>query len=313
MIGIDSRRRRWLLRAGLLLLLGAAAYVIIRNGESWLAEVRGFSWELSWIHLTVSTLLLAASYWFIPAGWIILSHRAGSTRGSGELRSAWFMSQLGRYLPGKIWLFAGRAAFLKAGGLSGFRATSVPFLELLYTAGGAGVAALLPFILFRNSIMASETLKWAVTASGAALLLIPFLKPLQRSLYRLRHGSAPRDLPLPSSGDSLMLILIYAGLWWLRGAVLLVWFRGFGITGISIWTCMAAAPLSWLAGYIVFLVPGGIGVREAAVVALVSSGGLTGPLLAVVAGQRLILSVIEVFFALTAAGRRRILSERKTT
>ena len=302
---------KWLVRAGAILLLAAAAWIITVNAEKWFEQIGRFNWQFDWFFICTSAILLGLSYFIIPAGWILLSHTAGSEIGSKELRAAWFMSQLGRYIPGKVWLFAGRAAFLKSRGLAGFRATSVPFLELLYTAAGAGLTAMIPVIISRNTIFSHSGLKYAVLASAISLLLIPFLTPIQKWLYRLKHGRIPEELPLPGLIDSFKLLIFYSGLWWLRGLALFLWLKGFGVSDISLLLCCAAAPLSWLAGYIVFLIPGGIGVREAAAVALVAPSGAAGPVLAVIVGQRLILSMIEVVFALVSTGKLKLFGERK--
>ena len=302
---------KWLIRAGMLLLLAAAIWIVTVNSEDWLEQIDRFNWQPNWLLLSISTVLLGISYIILPAGWIILSHSAGSSSSSEELRAVWFMSQLGRYVPGKIWLFAGRAAFLKSRGLTGYRATSVPFLEMLYAAAGAGIAAVVPVLLSSDATFSNTGLRYAVLAAGISLLLIPFLTPIQKWLYRIKYGRIPQELPLPGLTGFLKLLFIYMILWWIRGFALYFWLKGFGASDISFLLCFAAAPLSWLAGYIVFLVPGGIGVREAAAVALVAPSGATGPILAIIAGQRLILSIIEVFFALASTRKIKFLGKEK--
>ncbi len=304
---IHLNHRKWIrqiIRIVLLLLVCLAAWIIMENGGRWLDQVETFNWRLEWHMLVISAALLVFTYYISPQGWIWLARTAGSEVGSGELRSAWFLSQLGRYVPGKVWLFAGRAGFLKSRGLSSLRSTSVPFLELLYTAAGAGLAAALPALISADFSIEYSSLRTAIIAAGVCVLTIPLLRPIQRWLYRIKHGSVPDALPLPGTGGSIKLLLLYSGLWWLRGFALYLWLSGFGLSNASFWICCAAAPLSWLAGYIVFLVPGGVGVREAATVALVAGSGDTGPLLAVVAGQRIVLSLAEVLFATASAGRK---------
>lgn len=296
-----GRRLKLVARVLLLLLLAVAVWVMVDSGGAWLDQIGGFSWNPSWPALTVSFVLLGLSYYLIPFGWTVLSRKAGCRAGTAELRNVWFVSQLGRYIPGKVWLFAGRAAFLRSRGLSGFRATSVPFLELLYTAAGAGLAALPAALASTGPVFSSTALKGAVVTAGASLLIVPFLRPLQRWLYSLKHGRSPEELPLPRFTVSMLLLLAYSVIWWVRGVSLYFWVRGFGIEQVSLSVCLAAAPLSWLAGYIVFLVPGGVGVREAVATAMLATSGQTGPFLAVIAGQRLILSVFEVSFALAGA------------
>lgn len=303
---MDQHHRIWIrrsMRIVLLLLACFAAWIIMENGGSWLDQIEAFSWQLRWHMLVISALILVLTYYIIPLGWIWLARAAGSEVSTNELRSAWFLSQLGRYVPGKVWLFAGRAGFLRSRGLSTIRSTSVPFLELLYTAAGAGLAAVVPALISSDFAIEYSGLRSAIIAAGACVLIIPLLRPIQRLLYRIKHGAVPEALPLPGIVGSMKLLLLYCGLWWMRGLALYLWLSGFGLPNISFWICCAAAPLSWLAGYIVFLVPGGVGVREAATVALVAGPGDTGPVLAVVAGQRIVLSLIEVLFAAATTGR----------
>lgn len=301
------------IRIVLILLLSAAIWLLIVNGNRWLQQIEDFEWQLDWFLLTASVLILWISYFLSPIGWVWLSHHAGSKATEKDLTSAWFISQLGRYVPGKIWLFAGRAGFLKSHGLSTFRATSVPFLEVLFTAAAAGLAAIIPIILTENFSFADSGLRTVILVAGGCVLVIPLLTPIQRWLYKLKYGSIPEKLTLPGVKGSLKLLLLYSGLWWLRGFTLFLWLKGFGIQSIDFWICCTAAPLSWLAGYIVFIVPGGIGIREAAAVALVAPSGATGPVLAVIAGQRVLLSIAEVFFALLSTGNARIFRRETKT
>ncbi len=315
MIHVD-RNSIWVkfgIRTGLILLLSAAIWLLIVNGNKWLQQIEDFEWQLDWFLLGSSVLILWVSYFLSPVGWVWISHHAGSKVNAKDLTSAWFISQLGRYVPGKIWLFAGRVGFLKSHGLSTFRATSVPFLEVLFTAAAAGLAAIIPIILTENFSFANSGLRTVILAAGGCVLIIPLLTPIQRWLYKLKYGSIPETLTLPGATGSFKLLLLYSGLWWLRGLTLFLWLKGFGIQSIDFWICCAAAPLSWLAGYIVFLVPGGIGIREAAAVALVAPSGATGPVLAVIAGQRVLLSIAEVFFALLSAGKARIFRRETKT
>ncbi len=311
-----DRNSPWMksgIRIGLILLLSAVIWLLIVNGSKWLQQIENFEWQPDWFLLATSALILWISYLLSPIGWVWLSHHAGSKVNAKDLISAWFISQLGRYVPGKIWLFAGRAGFLKSYGLSTFRAISVPFLEVLFTAAAAGLAAIIPIILTEDVSFTDSGLRTVILAAGGCILVIPLLTPMQRWLYRLKYGSIPETLTLPGVTGSLKLILLYSGLWWLRGLTLYLWLKGFGFQSIDFWICCAAAPLSWLAGYIVFIVPGGIGIREATAVALVAPSGATGPVLAVIAGQRIILSFAEVFFALLSTGKARVFRRENKT
>jgi glycosyltransferase 2 family protein len=296
---------RWAARCALLGLLVLAIWILAKNGATWLLQIRSFSWVIQWPLLVVAVCITSTAYCLTPTGWVWLCRAAGSAVPASELRSAWFVSQLGRYMPGKVWLFAGRAGYLKAQGMSVLRATALPFIEFIYTAAAAGTAATLLALLSRNFSYGDSTLRGAVIAAGVCMTAVPLLSPILRLLYRLRYHEEPGSLPLPSFGGMMRTVFMFTFLWGMRGFALFLWLKGFGLQSPDLATCMAAAPLSWLAGYIVFLVPGGIGVREAAVVALAAPVGQTGPALAVVAGERIVLGILEVGFALGSAGVNR--------
>lgn len=300
----DQGLRRKLRVVGWVLLaclVAAAAWIVARRGGHWLAQVSAHSWRLSWHSLAVSAVLLLYSLWLIPEGWVRICRALGSRERRRLLRAVWFASQLGRYVPGKIWLFAGRAGFLRGRGMRMSRAAAAPVAELLFTAAAAGVSSLAGLLIWGGG-MADHLLYMLLAASGLAVLL-PFLHPLQRLLVRMRGGPAESEAPLnlPAS-QSFLLLGLYSGLWIMRALALLLWLRGFGIEGVGFGACLAGVPLSWLAGYAAFFVPGGIGVREAALVGILSTGGDTGPLLVAVAGQRLLLSLGELALGLLSFG-----------
>ncbi len=306
---------KWVVRAALLILIAAAVGILIGNGGEWLEQFREFSWEINWLLLVLSSVILAGSYYLTPFGWQWLAQSAGCAAASPELRGVWFASQLGRYLPGKIWLFAGRASYLKASGLSAFRSAAVPFVEVIFTAASAGLITLLTALFIPEFASGNETVRLALIVSGVCFLLIPVFSPLQKLLYRFKYGTTPEKLPLPSPMLSLNLLSFYSLLWITRGIVLYLWLKGLGIISIDFGACIGAAPFSWLAGYIVFFVPGGLGVREAATAAVIATAETTGPVLVALFAIRILLTVYEVVMALISAKTTGLVgrSERKGT
>jgi hypothetical protein len=298
------QRLVWISRAVLLILLVLSVVLILRYGSKWLSEITQLNWEPDPLLIALSALLLFISFWFTPFGWVWISRELGSTSDSSELRGIWFASQLGRYIPGKIWLFAGRAGYLKSKGVSTLNSALAPLYELMHTAAAVGVITLSSAFLFPE-FLHSNILRLAAVMAGICLLVLPLLHPVQKYVYRLRKkkstdtlGSEITDrITFLPPNLSIRVICFYSALWIIRGFSLFIWLAALGIPNKGLWACIAATPLSWLAGYIVFLVPGGIGIREAATVAIIAGPGETGPILAAVLGQRLLLAVIEVILA----------------
>ncbi len=298
------QRLIWLSRGVLLVLIVLAVVLILKYGNEWLSEITQLNWEPDPMLVALSVFLVLISYWFTPFGWIWISKELGSTSDSSELRGIWFASQLGRYIPGKIWLFVGRAGYLKSNGVSTLNAALAPLYELMHTAAAVGIITLSATLLFPE-FLNSNILRVAGVIAGICMLVLPLLHPVQKNVYRLREkrgrstvGSGRTDrITFIPPYLSIRIIGLFSAILIIRGLSLFIWLAALGIPNKGIWICIAATPLSWLAGYIFFLVPGGIGVREAATVAMIAGPGETGPILAAVLGQRLLLAVIEVILA----------------
>lgn len=284
-------------RIALVLIVIFAAAVVYRNGSNWLDQLVELPWSLSPFLLAGSSLILLVSLWLTPEGWIRLSLFLGSTAQRSELRSAWFVSQLGRYIPGKIWLFAGRTGYLKTRGLSLSRSILSTVLEMIFTAGAVGAVCFLTVWWISGSEMSSHV-RITVILAGACLVLIPVLNPSLRLLLKTRRKVSDEidkfRLPVVFS---LKILLLYTFIWLFRGFALYLWITGFGLKTTGIWTVLFAVPLSWLAGYIVFFVPGGVGVREAVIVSFLAYSGQVGPFLVVVFGHRILLGLFELLLA----------------
>jgi hypothetical protein len=145
----------------------------------------------------------------------------------------------------------------------------------------------------------------------AALLVLPVGVTLATRLYRRLSG---RELNLGSLPPRAMVVaLVGTSAAWLLYGVAFYWFAlGVGMPASgSVASYTAAYTLSYLLGYLVLVAPGGIGVREGALVASMTQLGLAsaGEATLVAVTSRLWLTALEVapgvlLLALGAARRR---------
>lgn len=289
-----ARIVRWASRAGLAVLVLFASSAVAAKWEEISGSFERVTWSPDPLALAASVAILAASLALNPSGWMILARELGSDTPVAGLRAAWFASQLGRYMPGKIWLFAGRIGFLRSEGLSTARAVAASVWELIAGAAAAGAVAL-PCILLSGATGIVPAVRTAAAAAAAAMLLLPLLGPVQKAAFALEGGAAFTGI---GTATGLRVAGLFCALWAARGISLHLWLTGLGLETRGFWPVMAAAPLSWLAGYIVFVVPGGIGVRETVIAALVAPSGTAGPVVAACLGQTLLMAVLEILLAL---------------
>ncbi len=297
------------LRTLFLSLFAAAAFLAVLQVVSRWPEVeRAFEaveWDPDPLLLGLSVLLLVAGLAANPAGWAMVARDLGAGTPVRRLLAAWFASQLGRYIPGKVWLFAGRIGFLRSEGLSLGRSAGAAVWEVLLGFASVGAVSL-PCLALAGPGILPGSVHAAVMTASAALAALPLLVPVQRLAFRLKGVEGFTGV---RGGTALRAVLVYSAAWLARGASTWLWLEGLGLTPASFPAAVASAPLAWLAGYIVVFVPGGIGVREAVTAAICMGGVMFAPAAAAVFGQTLVMALAEVVLAvvwmrLAAAGRR---------
>ena len=308
---MDGRR----LRSGSLIYLGVALLFVILGLVGWreeltdlVADARGFAWRWQPGMFALAVLVTAPALVATGATWVYLYRASGAGMSYRDGTAAWIGSNLGRYIPGKIWQLAGLASYAKASGHPGAGAISTSILLQAVTllTGLAWGAAVLGARLLGSDRTA------LIQLAGVVVLLIVLVQP---SVIGFIARIAGRLLNEPSAGA-----IPGTGHTFRAAAVLfLVW----ALYGLGFWLlCRAtvggqAAPsfvestgifaASYIMGYLVLVAPGGILVREGAMAALlVAAAGLPVPVAAALAvGARIWVTLAELFALATGFVSRR--------
>jgi hypothetical protein len=252
--------------AVVVLLLGLLVRMLLR---SW-REAGVYDWSLHGWWIAASFLLLAI--YFPLVAWIwgrIVRDLGGEIRFRSACR-VWFLSQLGKYVPGKIWFAMGRVALSRQEGVGFLVASVSTVLELLLVILAAGAVFLLS-APFWPSIGSRE-----LTILPAALVVIAFIVHpvvfgyLMRLAGRvLRRSIVPPRLSWRSLGSNAGW---YALSWILYGAGIDCLLRGVRLDGVELPALgvlprllflSGASAVAWSIGFLSLIAPGGLGVREA--------------------------------------------------
>lgn len=288
-------RRVWLALqiAGAALVLWFAGREIARNWD----EVRGAGVA---IHLSAGPLaaaaavtlatyaLLIGAWRFVLAGW---SERLGY----GVAARIWTVSNLARYVPGRIWQIAGMAAMARQAGVSPWAAAgSAVVVQLLAIATGGLVAGL-------TAPAAGQPVLVVVTALVAAAVAVALSSRRATALLTtaLRRISG-KDVQLePVARLPLLLATAVTTLAWFGYGVSLVLFmQGTLGTALPVLDAVGAFTASYLLGLILVLAPGGLGVREASLAAMLAGPLGAGPAVVVSVGSRILMTATELLAAL---------------
>ncbi len=224
--------------------------------------------------------------------WYRLLRRFDQHPSAGAVIRGYYVGLLGKYLPGKAWALVMRAALVKESRVRAGLAGLTAFYEVLTTmATGALLAAVLFALLgpagsgpipwealrglFRLETPAGSVLDWKLLAVLALMLLapigIPTLPPIfNRLAERLSRPFREKDAgPLPRFGWAALAegVAITSGAWLLLSAALWAILQAV-LTEPPAWTghtwglYTAYMGLAYVAGFIIILVPSGLGVRE---------------------------------------------------
>lgn len=208
----------------------------------------------------------------------------------------WCLSNLARYLPGRIWQIAGMATLAQRAGVTAWAAAgSAVIVQLLAIATGALVTGL-------TAPQADHPL-W-VAASGVVAGLIAATLAWRRttSLFsKWVSGALGRRVDLTPVGKGPLLVSAAVTTWaWIAYGLALYFCVAalLGRPAIGVSTAIGVFAGSYLAGLLAVFTPGGLGVRES--VLYLWLAGPLGPAAALVVsiGSRLLLTATEVVAAL---------------
>lgn len=293
-----GRLARW---AQPFVLVFAFIFIALLLRSQW-DELRAYEWQIHIGWLLVSGFILIASWFIEVAIWQKILGWVGGRLHYGAAARIWFASILARYIPGNIWQPLGMAVMGQQAGVRPeatvasivlFQAVSLlsvaPLVALYLLVGGATT-------LFEGAAFASW-LGWIIAAPVVVFLLRPhwLMRLLNYALVRLRR----EPLAVEISSVRLLLLLTVAAMDWL------LWGAGFVALTISLgpidWetlrpilvTLLTAYPIAYVVGYLSFLTPGGLAVREGMLVLLLlpAIGGLAAVASLI---MRLWLVILEV-------------------
>ncbi len=181
------------------------------------------------------------------------------------------ISQLGKYLPGKIWFAVGRIYLAKVGGICG----SKTLVSLLLETGMLFISSLILFLIsaigITNLAIPHLLILSAIITIIGLVGLYPtiFSKILNFFLSLFRRKKIEIYFPY---GRILLLLIIYGIAWLLYGLGFYLLINSFyPVAFSSLLYLTAVYAISWNIGFIILISPAGLGVREGVLSSLLQS------------------------------------------
>ena len=304
---------QWLIAA---VVIGFAGRELAHQWEDVAPALKGL--RADWGRVLGSGAIVLSTYLILVEAWRATLRVWSESLPFGTAARIWFVSNLGKYVPGKVWQIAAMGAMAQKAGVSaaaavgsslivnlvsivaGFAVIAVTAAGKVGTAVGVGASS--------DGGRSAELAVIAIAiAGGAALLLAPVAVPRLATLAGRVTG---RSIPIPRVPPRAIWVAAASttASWLLYGIAFALFAHGVSprATGNAS-SYIAVYTGSYLAGYLALFAPGGVGVREAILVLAMPRFGLaSAPDAAVIAiTSRLWLTILEILPGLLLLQRRR--------
>ncbi len=296
------RIAQWILAA---IVIGFAGRELARQWEGIGPALRNV--RVEWGYVVASGALVLVTYLVLIEAWRTTLRVWSARLSFPNAARIWFVSNLGKYVPGKVWQIAAMGAMAQREGVAPVAAIGsslvvnlvnviAGFAVIAVTAGGE-IAAAIGGTASGSTARTTELAVIAIAVVGlAALVVAPLAVPRLTALAARVSG---RSLAVPNVPPRAIWIAAAATTtsWVLYGVAFALFARG--VSGSATGNApsyIAVYTGSYLAGYLALFAPGGVGVREAVLVLAMPRFQLASVADAAViaVASRLWLTVLEI-------------------
>jgi uncharacterized membrane protein YbhN (UPF0104 family) len=279
---------QWIFAAAVLLFAASSLATQWTSLETRLPQIH-FQWR--WILL--ATLLILITYALLIEGWRRILVAWDSHLPFAVAARIWFLSNLGKYVPGNIWSLTAMGVMAKRRGLSPIAAAgSSVIMQTVSLATGTGIVM----------VTGAKLLGKPLLVGAAVLILVAVLFAAPRFLPPLASwigGLIGRDIAPPSVPPTSIWTAAVASTlsWLLYGIAFELFVRGLlGAAPGELSSYIAVYTAAYILGFISPIAPAGLGVRELTLAAFMTQLGLANEADAalVAIAARLWLTIVEL-------------------
>jgi hypothetical protein len=270
-------------------------------------EARLLHVQFGWQWIGAATVVVLISFALLIEGWRRVMGAWDSHLPFGQAARIWFLSSLGKYVPGNIWSLTAMGVMARGRGISALAAAgSSIIMQALSLVTGAAIVIITGAQLLGQPVLVGISVLILI----ALLLCAPrFLPPLTVWVGSIIGKEvAPPSVPARSIWTAA---IANALSWLLYGLAFQLFVRGLlGAAPGEMSRYIAAYTAAYILGFISPIAPAGLGVREFTLAAFMTQLGLANEadaaLIAIAA--RLWLTIIELvpsgLYVATSATRK---------
>ena len=249
--------------------------------------------EFGWQWIGAATVLILLTYALLIEGWRRILSAWDSQLPFAQAARIWFLSNLGKYVPGNIWSLTAMGVMAKERGLSAIAAAgSSVIMQMVSLATGTAIVM----------VTGAKLLGQPLLVGVAVLLLVVILLSAPRFLPPLAAWAGTligRDIAPPFVPPTSIWTAAIASTfsWLFYGLAFQLFVRGLlGSAPGEISSYIAVYTAAYILGFISPIAPAGLGVREFTLAAFMTQLGLANEADAalVAIAARLWLTIVEL-------------------
>lgn len=278
------------------LIFGCLVFFVARQ---W-GRLPDFDWRFSPAWLALSLVCVALFYSLQGELWRVVLHSLGEHIDARPGRAVWGKSLIARYVPTNVLMLVGRVVMAERYGVPKRVTLASVIYELAFALGtavmvGAYFVIDLPDLADRPARFAILVVIPVVLAAVHPRVFAPVAN---MALQKLGRERLPRVLPY---GRALLLSSAYAASWIVIGVALYAFAAALHPVDLSDLPYIAASyPVAFCVAVLTFIVPSGIGTRDAAL-ATAMSAVLAGTVATAIAvAFRIFQTAVELLYVATA-------------
>ena len=264
-----------------------------------------FDFQIGW--LIAGSAVILATFLLLVETWRRVLRQLGSDIPFWTAARIWFLSNLGKYVPGRIWAVTTMAMLAGEKGVPvGVVGASSVVVMVANVATGFAVV----LVTSAGTVKRIAGGTAGVIAATIGLFVLLFAAPYIASHWNRfseRFHRAQLTVSIPQ-GAIVFAIVGCTLSWMLYGLAFMLFVRSLiGTTSAPYSAFVTANAASYLVGYLAIIAPAGIGFREVVLATILPPLRIaTGPQAAVITiASRIWLTVLEILPALVALARRR--------
>lgn len=302
------------------LLAFVAIFFVVRSFIGGLAQAENpaslFSFQpvlflASFVVLQIHFMLAAVTWWRVMS-------LSGAQISLKQAYTVHYLSQIGKYIPGKVWAMLGKVGLSRKAGASTSAASHAIILETLLIIVSVMLLSLPIVPMMAASLGIGKLVSTIVVVVIALLVLVGSFPAMLGRILRFFSRLTRQDIRWdhPDITAILKTLPLYIIMFFMMGISFVLLALSFGIQ-LPFWPGVIVFPAAVAAGFAVLPAPGGLGIREISLVwilGVVLSESLSIPLepgkaelISIVA--RLWITIGEMFAFLIALKMRKHLNK----